>query len=141
MHVFGKRCEDIAAVYLTRHGYTILDKNQSYPQGEVDIIAFLPDPLWKGLFYFTKHGFLARQVIRDDRGVLVIVEVKARQGNDIAPEERVDKKRFLKLTSAGVFFCKKYRFSFPRFRIDVVSVLATPQKTYRVRHVKGFYRE
>ncbi|HAZ16672.1 MAG: hypothetical protein A3H59_03330 [Candidatus Jacksonbacteria bacterium RIFCSPLOWO2_02_FULL_43_9] len=141
MHEFGAQCEHVAVVYLKKHHYSILDRNIRYPQGEVDILAYEPDPVWKGVFYFAKSRSLARRIVSADRGTLVIVEVKARQGDGIAPEDRVDAWRFKKLTSAGYFFCTQYRFSAPRFRIDVISVLATSHGTYRIRHIKGFCRE
>ncbi|MFB3131038.1 MAG: YraN family protein, partial [Rhodothermales bacterium] len=68
----GDRGEAIAAAYLERKGYTILDRNYRFERAEVDLICFLP----------------ARQY--EAGGELVFAEVKTRTGLGYGrPEEAV----------------------------------------------------
>ncbi|MDE2995657.1 MAG: YraN family protein [Bacteroidota bacterium] len=57
----GTKGEDLAAAYLERHGFVILERNYRFMKAEVDLIAFLP----------------ARDYEKD--GDLVFVEVKWRR--------------------------------------------------------------
>ena len=57
----GRRGEDVAVAFLEAKGYRILDRNVRWGREEVDIVAFEPTP-------------------RDDGGMIVFIEVKARSG-------------------------------------------------------------
>ena len=73
---FGKKAEDLAAAYLIKSGYTVLERNYRYLKAEVDLIAQKED-------------------------LLVAVEVKARSdGFVLAPHEAVTKKKIQLLVSA-----------------------------------------
>jgi len=53
----GARAEDLAASLLATRGYRIIERNWRRPEGELDLVA-------------------------DDRGVLVFVEVRSRTGEE-----------------------------------------------------------
>ncbi|MBI3282497.1 YraN family protein [Candidatus Curtissbacteria bacterium] len=59
----GKHGEDIAARYLLKHGYKIIDRNFRIRGGEIDIVAI-------------------------EKNTLVVVEVKTR--TSLPPGERID---------------------------------------------------
>lgn len=81
----GKDGEELAANWLTAHGYTILHRNWRYSRLEIDIIA-------------TKGKFLH------------FVEVKTRYYNPFGyPEDSVTKKKFKKLQRAA----DEYLFQHP----------------------------
>ena len=103
--------ENAACKYLESIGYRIVERNYRCPTGEIDVIA-------------------------DDDGVVVFVEVKARSSTEYGvPEESVgfEKRRRIILTarywmSAHARECKK------GCRFDVISVLRG-----EIRHIKAAF--
>jgi len=92
----GNRGEDIAARYLEQKGYKIIDRNISFPFGEIDILA-------------------------EQRRTIVIVEVKTVRGAGFGTA--VDLVRFAKqnkLRNLGRAVAQKYPGS--AIRIDVIGV-------------------
>lgn len=65
----GKAGEERAALHLTAHGYTVLDRNWRCPQGEIDIVA--------------AHG-----------AHLAVIEVKTRRSSAFGhPFEAIDERK------------------------------------------------
>jgi putative endonuclease len=94
----GTEGEDRAVAYLQERGYRILVRNYRFGRGEIDIVA-------------------------QDRGTLVFVEVKARRSTAFgAPEEAVTprKRRQLKKIAAGYLF--ERRIDGRDCRFDVIAV-------------------
>jgi putative endonuclease len=94
----GIRGEALAASFLEKEGYEILERNYRFDRGEIDLIA--------------KEG-----------GDLVFVEVKARHTGDFgSPEEAVStvKEETLKKTAEGYLF--ERRISNQSCRFDVVAI-------------------
>ena len=78
----GRNGEDLAVDFLIQKGYRILQRNFRFEHGEIDIVA-------------------------DDRGVLVFVEVKARRTKQFGePEEAVSirKRKQIRKTALGYLF-------------------------------------
>ena len=96
----GSHGEDIAAAYLKKSGYKVLQRNFNCRFGEVDIIA-------------------------RDGDYIVFVEVKARADTSFgAPREAVDwhkQQRIIKCANAWLTIKKQYGAP---VRFDVVEVLA-----------------
>ena len=94
----GKEGEDIAANFLAKEGYKILERNFRCPLGEIDIVAL-------------------------DSGTLVFVEVKTRSSNSFGlPEEAVNHRKQHQMTKAAQFYiARKKLFNHPA-RFDVVAV-------------------
>ncbi len=94
----GRRGERVAARWLRRHGYRILARNLRTPRGEVDLLA-------------------------EERGVLVIVEVKtsARAGGAPAqpPLRRTQRRR---LQASGAWLRRRAGLGTVPLRLDVVVV-------------------
>lgn len=111
---FGTLGEDIAADYLRRKGYVLLDRNWRSGHKEIDIVA--------------------RQ---DD--TLVFVEVKARTnvmyGN---PEDAVTKRKMhLPVLAADAYLrCNALDCE---VRFDVITITGTTQKPY-IRHYEHAFR-
>lgn len=113
----GREGEQIAAQYLERHGYDILDRNWKSYAGEVDIIA--------------KQG-----------STLVLFEVKTRldlTANDLTvPELAVDVHKqecYQKLALT-------YLHDHPQFenaRFDVIAILIVKEHVARLRHLLGAF--
>jgi putative endonuclease len=95
-HDFGKKGEELAAVWLTGKGY-VLHRNWRHGRHEVDIIA-----LYKNSLHF--------------------IEVKARQSDQFGhPEESVSKKKLRSMMKTAAAFL----YQFPgckRVQYDVLSI-------------------
>ncbi|MBL7071792.1 MAG: YraN family protein [Candidatus Omnitrophica bacterium] len=115
----GKAGEAIAVRYLVGLGYTILARNHSSPLGELDIVA-------------------------DDGGVLVFVEVKTRiSGIFGEPEEYIDRKKRYKLTKLAQLYIKNNKLYHMKARFDVIAICGrngVGEKTIKlIKH--AFYAE
>lgn len=99
--------ENAACEYLEKQGYEIIGRNYSCPVGEIDVIA-------------------------KDKGVVVFVEVKSRNGTDFGvPEESVDIRKRKKIILTARYWAGAHgRECAKGFRFDVISVLRG-----KVRHI------
>ncbi len=103
---FGDRGEEIAAKYLERNGYRILDRNYRFERSELDLIASSPD---------EKGGAGSE---------LVFVEVKIRSGLGFGrPEEAVSEAKRRHLVRAAQAYLHERRLEKARCRFDVISIL------------------
>jgi len=109
---FGKIAENLAQEFLFKNDYQIVEKNWRFSRFEVDLIA-----------------------IKD--GLLIIVEVKARNNVDLNFDEIVTHKKQKHLIEAAEKYLdiKEYDFE---VRFDVVIV--TKQKSdYKINHIKNAF--
>lgn len=109
----GKIAEDYAVQELINKNYRILERNFSNRFGEIDIIA-------------------------ENNGMLVFVEVKAKKGLDYGlPEEMVSRHKLKKVQNMAVIYLKGK--SLP-CRIDVVAiVLSAEMELVRLTHYENVY--
>lgn len=95
----GRDGEEVAVRFLKAHGYVILERNCRLPGGELDIIA-------------------------QDGGCLVVVEVKTRRGSQFgSPFEAVDARKQWRLAAAALEYMAARNLDMP-LRFDVVAVFA-----------------
>ncbi|MDD5115769.1 MAG: YraN family protein [Candidatus Omnitrophica bacterium] len=98
---FGKLAEEAAAEYLRGCGYKIISRNFKSRHGEIDIIA-------------------------EDKGVICLVEVKARHSVSFGrPAEAVSSFKQERISRAALCYLKQNRLLESPARFDVVSVLET----------------
>ena len=103
----GIQFENKACDYLKKKSFKIVDRNITYPFGEIDIVA-------------------------RKRGLLVFVEVKG--GNpDYLPRTRVTYSKIKKLEKAINRYMMDHDFDFDECRLDVIEVLDDG----RVNHIEG----
>ena len=105
----GDRGENVAARYLQKQGYRIIERNVRSEGGEIDIVA------------------------RDGK-VLVFVEVKTRAYDDPAPEDAVNLDKQRRLTRAAKSYLTRYGTPQPAARFDVVAVLWPTNQDPIIRH-------
>ena len=98
----GRWGEGIAAAFLKRKGYTIIDRNYFTPEGELDIIALLEE---------------------QDEQVLVFVEVKTRTSDKYGyPEEAFSQKKWNHMLKAiGLYFQKQPDYE-EAWQIDLIAI-------------------
>lgn len=109
--------EDLAADYLEKKGYTILERNFRKRYGELDIITL--NPTGKRL---------------------VVVEVKTRYLNArVSPKEAVTKKKIAQLKNATLYYKKKNKGKIPdSLRIDVVAIqLERDDSVSTLEHIRN----
>lgn len=109
--ILGAQGEQIAAQFLEKEGYKILEKNFRYSRfSEIDIIA-------------------------KDNDTIVFVEVKTRSTANFGhPFEAVNHKKLMNIFKAGLAYLKNTKEHYKRYRIDIISVLKTEPPT--VEHLK-----
>ena len=96
--ITGEKGETIAAAYLKKNGYRILETNFRCSLGEIDIIA-------------------------RDKEDLVFVEVKTRKSLDLGyPEQAVGIKKQKKISQLALFYLQKKNLINAKARFDVVAV-------------------
>ncbi|OGQ96149.1 MAG: YraN family protein [Deltaproteobacteria bacterium RIFOXYD12_FULL_57_12] len=100
----GKQGEDLAVAYLQRLGYRILARNYRTRLGEIDVIA-------------------------DDGGTLVFIEVKSRVGTtfDRSYEAVTDRKQ-RQLSKVALEYTARHDLQDRPARFDVVGVLFEPAR-------------
>lgn len=107
----GRWGEELAAAYLERKGYTILERDWKSGHRDIDIIA------------------------RTEEEV-VFVEVKTRRTSDFgAPYEAVDFRKLRNLQAAINHYIGYRQIDMP-VRFDVVSVVAVPGCEPEIEHIE-----
>jgi putative endonuclease len=111
----GAYGERLAAIFLERQGYLILERSYRIKSGEIDLIA-----VWKGR-------------------VVVFVEVKtwaAQWENAGGPSDAVDDKKQEKITRVALSYMKRHHLLESPGRADVIAVFAgvQPGERPKFRH-------
>jgi putative endonuclease len=97
----GAKGEDLAAAYLERNGYQILERNYRFDRGEIDLIA--------------REG--------DD---LVFIEVKARRSGEFGlPQEAVTPQKEEQLRKVAEGYLFEHQIENQACRFDVVAIAYT----------------
>ncbi len=94
----GQEGEDLAAGFLRKKGYQLVERNYRCKTGEVDLIAL-------------------------DRNVVVFVEVKTRSDHSFgSPFEAVEARKQRKMIQAARYFLHEHRLDQRDARFDVVGI-------------------
>jgi putative endonuclease len=99
----GQRAEALAAAYLSDRGYQILETNYRVRQGEIDLVA-------------------------EDGGVLVLVEVRSRQSAAHGdPLETIDWRKRRRLIHAAKHLVHSRGWQERFIRFDVIGMVYQPE--------------
>ena len=110
----GRRGEDIAREYLENKGYDILRMNWKYGRAEIDVIA-------------------------NQEGTLIFVEVKTRSSIDFGqPEDFVDWKKEKQLEFASLAFIEEQNHN-GEIRFDVIAITFESKNTYQINHIEDAF--
>ncbi len=114
----GKYGEMLAAHYLERKGYHIVDTNVHSRFGEIDIIAVSPEQ------------------------VLVFCEVKTRTNSRYeSPERAIDVRKLQKMWKTMKIYLSKHPVAYAGYRVDSIALsLNREEKRCIVRHCKAVGR-
>ncbi len=97
--LLGDRGEDLAAAFLKKQGYKVLERNYRTPLGEIDLIA--------------RH-----------QGTLVFIEVKTRSGDRFGSgRDAVHHGKQARLRRTADYYLKQKRLGQAAVRFDVVGIL------------------
>lgn len=111
----GRYGEELAARFLVKQGWTVVDRNWRCSAGELDIVA-------------------------ERSGVLVICEVKARRSLRFgSPLEAVTPQKLQRLRRLAGMWLASHPQHPNTVRIDVISVLVDDAGMTRLQHVEGVY--
>ncbi len=117
----GNLGEDIAAGYLLRRGFRVIDRNyrnRSGKQlGEIDIVA-------------------------EEDDTVVFVEVKSREGrvgDAVFPEENITFEKLRKLSRIGELWLRERKSIDRKYRFDAVTVLFSGIREPEVRHIRNIF--
>jgi len=106
----GREGERLAALFLEKQGFRILDRNYRNRLGEIDIVA-------------------------EDRGVLVFVEVRTLQNSaGHGPEETIQWKKRQRLSRTALAYVQHKRMEDRPARFDVVAVAFAGDRS-TLRHI------
>jgi len=114
----GRQGEDVAATYLERLGYRIVERNWRFQRvGEIDIVAVEPSA---------------------GKGTLVFCEVKTKSGTGYGePLEAVTRAKLQRLHRLACVWMATHEMGYDRVRIDVIGILAPPGGTATITHAKA----
>ncbi len=113
--VFGKNNESLAAVYLKRQGYRILEQNYRTRMGEIDIIA-------------------------RDNETIAFVEVKSRSSAAFGnPKYAVTLQKQRKIAKIALQYLKSTRQSHVRARFDVVAIILNSGQDTSIELIKNAF--
>ena len=106
----GEQGEDLAAKFLKKSGYTILDRNVHLGRYEIDIIASLND-------------------------TTIFVEVKTRRTSDpVSPEENVNQQKQHHISQAARQYISEEDDPERYYRFDIVAVVLPENGAPEIQH-------
>ena len=109
-HRSGEAGERIAARFLRKKGYRILQRNYACPAGEMDLIAL-------------------------NGGRIVFVEVKSRESDAFGPpESRVNRAKQGRLSRVALEYLRRHNLHDASCRFDVVSILHPASRDPVIEH-------
>jgi putative endonuclease len=113
----GTSGEEMAASYLTKKGYKILEKNFSTKFGEIDLVC-------------------------RDHDNLVFVEVKLKVGDRFGkPEDMINKHKIWQVSRMGELYIMKNKINMP-VRVDMVAVVIDREGNLeRIDHYENMTQE
>ncbi len=110
----GKEGEKIAAAYLEKNGYRIIEINFRCPIGEIDIVA-------------------------KEKSDLVFVEVKTRKTIALGyPEQAVGIRKQKKMSQLALWYMQQRKIADTNARFDVVAITLLPE-TNEVRLIQNAF--
>ena len=110
----GKEGEKIAAAYLKKNGYRIIEINFRCSIGEIDIVA-------------------------KEKDDLVFVEVKTRKSIELGyPEQAVGIRKQKKMSQLALWYLQKRKIANTNARFDIVAVTLIPEKN-EVKLIKNAF--
>jgi putative endonuclease len=111
----GKEGEEIAAKYLTKKGFEIIERNYHYSHGEIDIVA-------------------------KDKGWLVFVEVKTRLNLEFGePEYAINPKKIKQIKKVAELYLFDKEIEEADCRFDVVAVLLDDETNPKINHYENAF--
>jgi len=121
----GRWGEALAADYLLKHGYSIIDRNARTPYGEIDLVAR------------QREGGIAD--ISGEKWVTVFVEVKTRSSRAFGlPEESVNARKQAHLLAAAQAYLQQHPELEGDWRIDVIAIQRYhPNQAPAIRHFEN----
>jgi putative endonuclease len=112
---FGNEGEDIAADYLKKEGYEIIERNYRFHKGEIDIVAK-----------------------DNETNYLVFVEVKSRKSLEYGePEYAITSSKSKQLKRMANYYLLDNHVKNTDCRLDVITVLFTPANPPLINHYKN----
>nr|BCX01257.1 MAG: UPF0102 protein [Bacteroidota bacterium] len=109
-HELGRRGEALAATYLERKGWRILDRNYRFERAEVDLVA-------------------------TDGREIIFVEVKTRASDQMGyPEEAVTARKRRQLYRVAEAWLQERRMWGSPIRFDIIAILWPPKGEPVVEH-------
>jgi putative endonuclease len=112
----GQRGEAVAAKWLRKRGYRILQRNLPVADDEADLVAVDPDGR-----------------------TIVIVEVKTRADSVTAPEASITPTKQFRLARLASRLAQSKEYADKPFRFDAVAVIWPEGGEPQVRHVAGAF--
>lgn len=110
----GKEGEKIAAFFLKKNGYRIIETNYRCVLGEIDIVAY------------------------ENRDI-VFIEVKTRKSEELGyPEQAVGRKKQKKLSQLALWYLEKNKLTDLQARFDVVAVMIS-DSTNEIKLIKNAF--
>ena len=108
--LLGQKGEELATDYLTKRGFKIIERNRHFSR------------------------FCEADIIAEDKGVLVFVEVKTRRNNSLgSPLEAITKTKYQHLKT-GLFTYLQENPKYKKFRIDAIAITLEP---FKIEHLKN----
>lgn len=116
--LLGKKGEQLAADYLNRHGYRIIERNFKARYGELDIIA---------------------TELATEQKTLVFIEVKTRIGRQFGlPEEAVTPRKLAEVVKTAQYYKLLHPELPESLRIDVIGIELDFDETLKYfNHIKN----
>lgn len=106
----------MAATWLRRHGFSILERNREIADDEADLIALDPDGR-----------------------TIVIVEVKTRGADQTAPESSLTRTKQFNLSRLAMRLQRSKEYRDRPIRFDVIAVVWPPNGKPIIRHTPGAF--
>lgn len=112
----GRWGEDVAADYLQKKGYTILERDWRSGHRDIDVVA-----------------------LSEDGTVLVFVEVKTRRNQLFTDAlDAVDYHKVRSLQQAANHYVKFHRVDLD-IRFDIITVVGTPDAGFKMEHIQDVF--